>query len=327
MHPLPALERDLIYSWEELGSLFAFKPAYLGAAGGMVPRPNHNALILITHPQGGRSFDYEDYWEGADLIYTGRGQNGDQELTGANGDVASNHRQLLVFENVGTRSLRFLGNATCAAHWPARGRDSHGNDRTIYRFRLRFDSHSSVTSEPRRPARIASSGRNQPPQRVPRPFDPFREIATFSARAGNITKEEVLAAQEKSSRGHQDILVALYHFLTKHRWDLIEEVPAAIDMRATYPGLGRVIFEAKTITEANEIGQCRAGLSQLLEYRFFYGDPEDKLCVVVDAPIADARLRFLESLDVAVVLATEGTLEGLGSLGIRLLQLAQSTTL
>jgi hypothetical protein len=101
---------------------------------------------------------------------------------------------------------------------------------------------------------------------------------------------------------------------------VIEEVPAAIDMRAIRPGLGQVIFEAKTITETNEVAQCRAGLSQLLEYRFFYGDPDGKLCMVVDAPIADARLRFLESIDVAVALAANGTLEGLGSAGIRLLE-------
>jgi hypothetical protein len=134
MRSLPALKSDRPYSWEELGSLFGFKPGYLSAAGGMVPRPDYNALILITHPHAGKSFDYEDYWDGADLVYTGRGQDGNQDLTGANGDVASNRRQLLVFENVGTRSLQFLGNAICAAHWPARGRDSRGNDRTIYAF-------------------------------------------------------------------------------------------------------------------------------------------------------------------------------------------------
>jgi hypothetical protein len=62
----------------------------------------------------------------------------------------------------------------------------------------------------------------------------------------------------------------------------------------------------------NEVDQCRAGLSQLLEYRFFYGDPSDMLCVVVDAPIADTRLRFLESIDVAVVLIASGSSVGLG---------------
>lgn len=284
MRALPAFEPDRIYSWEELGSLFGFKPAHLSAAGGMVPRPDHNALVLIRHPHGGKSFDYEDYWEGTDLVYTGRGQIGDQELTGANGDVASNRRQLLVFENVGTRSLRFVGNATCAAHWPARGRDSCGNDRTIYRFRLVFDPRGSVTQVPERLAGTTSTARGQPPQREPRPFDPSREISTIQLRRSNLSQEEVLAATEKCARSHQEILVTLYHFFKEERWQLIEEVPATIDMTATRPGFGRVIFEAKTITETNEMDQFRAGLSQLLEYRFFYGDPEDMLCVVVDAP-------------------------------------------
>jgi hypothetical protein len=44
----------------------------------MIPRPDLNALLLITHPGGGKSFDYDDYWDGADLMYTGRGKKGDQ---------------------------------------------------------------------------------------------------------------------------------------------------------------------------------------------------------------------------------------------------------
>jgi len=38
-----------------------FKTASLGSAGGMVPRPEHAALLVVTHPGGGKSFDYEDY--------------------------------------------------------------------------------------------------------------------------------------------------------------------------------------------------------------------------------------------------------------------------
>ena len=45
-----------------------FKTAYLGSAGGMVPRPEHAALLVVTHPGGGKSFDYEDYRGGSDLI-------------------------------------------------------------------------------------------------------------------------------------------------------------------------------------------------------------------------------------------------------------------
>ena len=34
------------------------------------------AVLLITHPGGGRSFDYEDRWEVDALVYTGRGKHG-----------------------------------------------------------------------------------------------------------------------------------------------------------------------------------------------------------------------------------------------------------
>jgi len=37
-------------------------------------------------------------------------------------------------------------------------------------------------------------------------------------------------------------------------------------------------------------------LSQLLEYRFFYGEAGDALCLVTDAPISDRRIRFLEAI-------------------------------
>lgn len=87
---IPTLEVGRGYTWEDLASLFGFKPAYLGAAGGMIPRPEHDAVLLVTHPGGGKSFNYEDYWDGEDLIYTGRGKTGNQSLDGANGDVAEN---------------------------------------------------------------------------------------------------------------------------------------------------------------------------------------------------------------------------------------------
>lgn len=54
--------RDLIagvvYTWEELGGHFDFKPAYLSAAGGMPVSSSTDSLLLITHPHGGKTFDY-----------------------------------------------------------------------------------------------------------------------------------------------------------------------------------------------------------------------------------------------------------------------------
>ena len=52
-----SLKIDQIYTWEELGAEFDFKPSDLAAAGGMISRPKQGVLMLITHPGGAKSFD------------------------------------------------------------------------------------------------------------------------------------------------------------------------------------------------------------------------------------------------------------------------------
>jgi hypothetical protein len=47
---VPSLELGRFYSWEELGDLFGFEPVYITRVGGMVSRPVHGAILLITHP-------------------------------------------------------------------------------------------------------------------------------------------------------------------------------------------------------------------------------------------------------------------------------------
>src|SRR5262249_24651139 len=63
--------------------------------------PAHDAVMAITHPGGGKSFDDGSYWEGRDPVYTGRGQQGNQKLGGANLDIADNRRDILAFEESG----------------------------------------------------------------------------------------------------------------------------------------------------------------------------------------------------------------------------------
>ena len=84
------------------------------------------------------------------------------------------------------------------------------------------------------------------------------------------TPEETSALQEKANQQHHRILTHLCAALSAAGWRDLEEVPAALDLWGPRPGgAGRVIFEVKGLTDANEIAQCRAALSQLLEYRFF----------------------------------------------------------
>jgi hypothetical protein len=65
------------------------------------------------------------------------------------------------------------------------------------------------------------------------------------------------------------------------------------------------MFEVKSLSESNEVSQCRSALAQLLEYRFFYGADTDRLCIVLNGPIADRRRAFLEGLGVAILFLDE----------------------
>jgi hypothetical protein len=267
----------------------------------MLPRPEHDALLLITHPGGARSIDYDDYWDGEDLIYTGRGKIGDQRLEGANRDVAENRRALLAFERAGSRQLRFLGRAHCSDHWEAWAPDQDGRERRVLRFRLQF---SGAGPPPRR--RKGAIGHSSPVRR-PRPFDKRRPPSSRQGRGHKGTPEETLALQEKAAQGHHQILALLSEWLEAGGWTSVEEIPAAVDLWATGRDRQRVIFEAKTLSGKNEVHQLRAALAQLLEYRFRYGKSEDKLCVVTDGPVGDLRARFLDALDIAVVRVHRGT--------------------
>ena len=304
MTATPRLQKNSVYSWEELGSLFDFKPEYLSTAGGMVPRPKQDAVLLITHPAGGRSFNYHDYWDGDDLIYTGRGQKGDQELAGANRDVAENRRELLLFEHSDARRLRFLGRATCETYWETIAPDREGTDRRVYRFRLQLTSPRGSRSSARARGRQKNTTRSRNASSLkPRPFDPDRTPASRKA-AKPSDPDQQRAAAEKADRTHQATLKSLGLWLSELGWYDLEEFDRATDLVATRPprkAAKRVLFEVKSITSTTERSRVRGGLAQLLEYRLFLGEPDDGLCLVTNGPIADHRLQLLDHLEIGHV--------------------------
>ena len=296
---VPDLEIGRAYSWEELGELFGFTPNYLARVGGMVPRPEMRALLLISVPGGAKSFDYGDYWEGDDLIYTGRGKEGDQVLEGANRDVAENRSSLLVFEPAGSRRLRFVGSATCPEYWEGRAEDDKGRMRRVYRFRLRFGEQPARRTT--KAEQEAAGRKGTPRHRRPRKFSkkPPKKRAPGLPKA---TPTETLARQEKADQDHHSILRVLVARLESRRWTNIEEIPSAVDLWADPPdNRGRVIFEAKTISDSNEVHQVRAALAQLFEYRWRFGTGSEPLCLVTNRPISDQQVRFLEAMGICVI--------------------------
>ncbi len=296
------LELGRTYTPEELAGLFGFKPYYLRTTGGMVSVPAKGVLLLVTHAGSDASFEYEDYWEGDDLVYTGRGQDGDQKLAGSNRDVAENRRALCVFEHAGKYQRRFVGTANCTRYWWALAPDLSGTDRRVLRFYLRFnESGRAIEPEPSPTKSSPRSAVTLPPHRRPRAFDERATRApSIPARPSRLTPAECAQLAEKLNAMHHGLLVALKRRLESDGWSEIEEIPAAVDLWARRSDV-RVIFEAKTIGPGNELDQTRSALSQLLEYRFFYGAPGDTLCLVTSALISDRRLRFLDAMNVRVL--------------------------
>ncbi len=313
---LPQLEVGRVYSWEELGDAFGFTPEFLQVAGGMIPSAATNSLLLITHPGGGRSFDYQDYWDGADLIYTGRGKLGDQRRDDArNLDVAENRRPLIVFEAAGPYRLRFLGRAVNFEERTGRAPDDDGVMREVLLFRLRFDAPAAAAPTPR-PSDAEQSAERR------REARPFRDEppAPPTAPAGETANPEVIAAKrEQAGQDHHAMLRELNNLLRAVGCDNISEIPGAIDLWATRPNGARVIFEAKTISPTNELSQTRSGFAQLHEYRIEYGKSGDQLCLVVDRPLAVRRQRLLDSLGMPVLVKSGADFEAGNDLGSHLI--------
>jgi hypothetical protein len=139
--------------------------------------------------------------------------------------------------------------------------------------------------------------------RRPRPFDPIRRPSPPRGVDATADPEETAARREKAQQGHHDLLVCLHRELAAAGWTAVEEIPAAIDLRARTPAGASVIFEAKTISGSNEIQQARSALAQLLEYRQEYGQPEDGICVTVDVALSAGRVDVLSRLGVGIIVA------------------------
>jgi hypothetical protein len=89
---------------------------------------------------------------------------------------------------------------------------------------------------------------------------------TFPDEATRSAKVVDAAHQEKANREHHRVVACLCQLLDGAGWRNVEEIPSAVDLWGMPPEGGRVVFEVKTLSESNEIHQCRAALAQLLEY-------------------------------------------------------------
>lgn len=299
----PQLSAGTVYTWRQLAARFGFAEDYLGVAGGMISVPAHHALLVITHPGGAKSIDYRDTWDGKDLIYTGRGKHGDQQLVGQNRDVAENRRELYMFEEAGTRKLLYLGPVVCAGTSIEIAPDAAGAVRRVFRFRLQFSDEGARRS-------TASSPHVTPQARTrrSRPFDPDRRPQPPRPATRRQDPAVTAVRHEKALLGHHELIVVLDRSLKQADWSELGEMPDAIDLWGRNPAGLRVIFEAKTVRDGTERQRVRSAMAQLFEYRFECGEEDDRLCLVTNQPVETRRVELLEALEIAVVVVHDGEL-------------------
>ena len=165
------------------------------------------------------------------------------------------------------------------------------------------------------PAKDGPVGRARALRR-PRPFDPDARPRDKPPGEVALSRDELEARREKATQGHHELLARAHAYLRVTGWTGLAEIPLAIDLQGISPLGLPVIFEAKTITDTNEIRQCRAGLAQLLEYRQDYGNPNDTLCLLVDGDISERRADLLDRLGIGlVVVYVDGCVVALNHLG------------
>jgi len=179
------------------------------------------------HPfQDGQSFSYGDEWDDEELIYASRAP------------------------------LSLQG--PCVDYWESTGFDKHGEERRVYRFRLRPLGSRAARRRLKAATEVSRHSERDRASFRPRPFDPDRTPSNAGARRPLTPKAK--KSSPKSRSGHQDTLRVFGLWLKDNGWLELEEIDGAIDLLAS-SGSRRVLFEIKSIRSGSERTRVRSGLA------------------------------------------------------------------
>ncbi|PKP17960.1 MAG: hypothetical protein CVU07_02970 [Bacteroidetes bacterium HGW-Bacteroidetes-23] len=105
---------------------------------------------------------------------------------------------------------------------------------------------------------------------------------TFSPIKVQADPELTRIKRQKSNLNHKMILQKLEDYLESIGCNPVEN--EHIDLYAQIPGIGKYLFEVKSLSDENLLSQTRKGVSQLYEYRFRYQEQigyDVTLCLVL----------------------------------------------
>lgn len=230
-----------------------------GGITGSRTTPN---VLIFSDLAVGRQHGYFDHWEGPVFHYCGKGQRGDQEMTGVNRSILEHvdqGRDLRVFEGA-KGVVRYIGNFGLDPekpwYWECAPESGGGPTRNVIMFRLipiaEFFDHDTIKRREDLVPGLITPYRPVGPSPSLKPPKPARWDPDLSGRG------------HEAHRRLQDELASV----AKSRgFDVLSPGPGdpAFDI-GWREGDTVVIVEIKSLTRTNESRQLRLGLGQILDY-------------------------------------------------------------
>jgi 5-methylcytosine-specific restriction protein A len=169
-----------------------------GQMQGGISTPAGHPLIFAFTGSTGRRHGYADEWAAdGTLSYFGEGQEGDMTLTAGNKAIAnhaSDGKELLLFEALGSGQVRFRGAFDCAGYSYQPGTDRLGAQRQAIVFHLVPLDADAGWSEEEIAAQPGIDGVDlaELRRRALAAAGPAREVTSAAARSGYFARSEAV---------------------------------------------------------------------------------------------------------------------------------------
>lgn len=233
--------------------------------GGIGPSRTTPNILIFSDPSSGQHHGYFDRWEGEDFHYAGEGKRGNQKLNRGNGALLGHkeaRRALRLFwgsKGVVEYAGEFQLDDANPYYWVDAPETGGGPMRKVVTFRLR-PVGVAVTADEKRPARrlvrpqLSRKYQDVDPTTLSAtPRDPFE-----------VDPDKV----DRGLRGHASTQQRLAELAREHGLEPLSpgRGDPNFDIAWKTPE-GTTVVEVKSLTAANEAGQIRLGLGQILDYQ------------------------------------------------------------
>ncbi|MDH4119461.1 MAG: hypothetical protein OEW30_18920 [Acidimicrobiia bacterium] len=231
--------------------------------GGVSPSASTPNIFLFTDLNVGAAHGYFDRWDGTTLHYTGEGQRGDQQMARGNKAIlthADTSKSLRVFEGSGGE-VTYLGEMAVDPVDPwytARAPETDGGPlRDVIMFRLvpigpLFHKADTITAGPNAQPTLNT------------PYVPVDESSGIESISASAVDPDIV---DRGVKGHKAIQNAVARYLDEHGVRPQRPGPGDPGFDLGWWSAGTFfVCEVKSLTHANETGQMRLGIGQVLDY-------------------------------------------------------------